>query len=65
MAPGRLPGRDISWPENVVEAHKWFSLSAQQGNGSAEKRLGDLVAEMSPEQIAEAEQAVQDWLAGQ
>jgi TPR repeat protein len=52
-------------PENVVEAHKWFSLSARQGNSSAEKRLGDLVAEMSPEQIAEAEQGAQDWLGGQ
>ena len=51
-------------PENLVEAHKWFSLAALQENKGAIKRLGDLAAEMSPEQIAEAEQAAQDWVAG-
>jgi TPR repeat protein len=51
-------------PENFVEAHKWFSLSAQQENKGAITRLGDLAAEMSPEQIAEAEQVAQDWIAG-
>lgn len=48
-------------PADVVEAHKWFSISAQQGNSSAQKRLGDLIAEMTPEQISQAEQAAQEW----
>jgi TPR repeat protein len=44
-----------------VQAHVWFSLSAQQGNESAEMRLERLVAEMSQEEIAEAEQLAEDW----
>ena len=44
-----------------VAAHMWFSLSLQQGNPSAQIRLDRLLAEMTDEEIAEAEQRAQDW----
>jgi len=44
-----------------VQGHVWFSLSAQKGNSSAQTRLERLVPEMTPEEIAEAEQLAENW----
>jgi len=48
-------------PSSNVQAHMWLSLSAQQGNDSAQYRLERLVADMTQDEIAEAEQLAEDW----
>jgi TPR repeat protein len=54
-----VEGQGVS--SSSVQAHMWFSLSAQQGNESAQYRLERLVPDMSQEEIAEAEQLAEDW----
>ena len=51
-------------PQDTVHAHKWLSLSAAQGNPSAASRLEKLVAEMSAEQITEAQKLAEEWTPG-
>jgi TPR repeat protein len=48
-------------PQSHVTAHMWFSLSAQQGNSSARIRLDQLVPEMNPSEIAEAQDLAAEW----
>ncbi len=45
-------GRGV--PKDRVEAYQWFHLSADQGDKYAVEYRRELVAEMTPEQIAEA-----------
>ena len=55
LAPGRHYANGWDVPKNDIEAYKWISLAAAQGNEGAVK-LGDHIAMgMSPEQIAEAQ----------
>jgi TPR repeat protein len=46
--------------DNVI-AYMWFYLSSNQGNVYAEKLLAGLAKEMTPEQIAEAEELSRKW----
>jgi len=48
-------------PRNRTAAHMWFSLSAQQGNKNARIRLDELIPQMTPEEIAEAETLASNW----
>lgn len=48
-------------PQNLVEAFKWYSLSAKQGEFWGFEELTGLSSRMAPEQIAVAEQLVSEW----
>ncbi|MFN8828342.1 MAG: sel1 repeat family protein [Labrys sp. (in: a-proteobacteria)] len=48
---------------NLIEAHKWFNLAASRGHREAAVRRGELAAEMSAIQIAEAQRAARAFLA--
>jgi TPR repeat protein len=41
--------------KNLVEAHKWFNISAMKGNVSARAYRGELAMEMTQVEIAEAQ----------
>jgi TPR repeat protein len=41
--------------QNLVEAHKWFNIAAMKGSDSAKRYRLDIAAEMSMEEIAEAQ----------
>jgi hypothetical protein len=44
-----------------VAAYLWYSLAAAQDHYDATEERAVLVGQMSPEEIAEAEQQVRDW----
>ncbi len=41
--------------QNLVEAHKWFNIAALKGSDSAKRYRLDIAAEMTVEEIAEAQ----------
>lgn len=41
--------------QNLIEAHKWFNIAAMKGSDSARRYRLDIAAEMSAEDIAEAQ----------
>jgi uncharacterized protein len=47
--------------QDYVLAHMWFNLSAAQGNQEAAKRRDDLATQMTPAQIAKAQQLAREW----
>ncbi len=47
--------------QDIVEAHKWLSLVATQGHEKASEGRDKLAREMTPDQIAEAEQRAREW----
>lgn len=47
--------------QDYVEAYKWLSLAAAQGNETARFRRDAVATELSPGQLAEAERRVRDW----
>ena len=49
-------------PENDVLAYMWFSLSADQGNGSAQESKEFIEVGMTREQIAEAQRLSREWV---
>ncbi|MEO5864495.1 MAG: SEL1-like repeat protein, partial [Nitrospiraceae bacterium] len=52
-------GQGVS--KNFVQAYKWYSLAATNGDKPA-PQLRDLLAnQMTPAQIAEAEKLAQEW----
>lgn len=52
-------------PADLVAAHKWFNISAMRGNTEAARLRREIAAEMSEREIAEAQRAARDWLAGE
>jgi len=48
---------------DLVEAHKWFNIAALRGNRDAVRMRGEIAAEMSTAQIAEAQRAARAFLA--
>ncbi len=44
-----------------VQAYKWFSLAASNGDQDAARAKGDLAKKMTPAQVAEAERLVAEW----
>jgi TPR repeat protein len=48
---------------DYVEAHKWFNLAAMKGVIEARKWRAQISAEMSADQIAEAQRQARKWLA--
>jgi hypothetical protein len=47
--------------KNYIEAHKWIYLAAAQGNEDAKEKLPLLDQEMTPEQIAKAQQLAHEF----
>ena len=52
-------GRGV--PQDYVQAHKWFSLSAAQGNAVATRNRDSIAAKMKAAQIAEAQKLAREW----
>ncbi len=50
-------------PKNDVQAYLWMSLAAGQGTELARKNLAVIEEEMTPAQLAEAQQLAQEWKA--
>lgn len=48
-------------PQDYVEAYKWLSLAAAQGNETARFRRDAVATELSPAELAEAGRRVQAW----
>jgi localization factor PodJL len=43
--------------QSDIDAYKWFSLAAAQGNQDARKQMAEVAKRLTAEQIAEAKQA--------
>ena len=51
-------------PQDFVEAHMWFNLAAAQSGDNRDLAVGvrdDLAAQMTPDQIAEAQRRAREW----
>jgi TPR repeat protein len=55
-------GREV--PVDLITAHKWFNIAAMRGNRDAVRLRVEIAAEMSDAEIAAAQRAARDWLAG-
>jgi TPR repeat protein len=53
-------GRSV--PVDYVTAHKWFNLSAMQGNREAARLRQEVAEQMSTTDIAVAQRAARAWL---
>lgn len=47
---------------DMIQAHKWFNLAALGGNREGQQCRADIAAEMSREDIAEAQRQARAWL---
>jgi uncharacterized protein len=47
---------------DLVQAHKWFNLAALGGNREGQQCRADVSAEMSREEISEAQRQARAWL---
>ena len=54
-------GRDVE--QDFVVAHKWFNLAAMHGDARAKCERAALAAEMSKEQVSEAQRQAREWVA--
>ena len=50
---------------DLIEAHKWFNLGALYGNEESAWCRADISAEMSRNEIAEAQRRAREWLGGE
>ncbi|MFZ4807601.1 MAG: hypothetical protein ACOYLQ_10120 [Hyphomicrobiaceae bacterium] len=50
---------------DMIEAHKWFNLSAMRGNEAAKSYRLELAREMSRTDVAKAQRLAREWLACQ
>jgi TPR repeat protein len=48
---------------DLVESYKWYAVAEQGGDDTAQIGLDEIAAELSPEQVAEAKQRAEQWLA--
>lgn len=53
-------GRDVEI--DLVAAHKWLNLAALRGSEDAKSIRAEISAEMTQEQIAEAQRQARSWL---
>ncbi|NND50740.1 MAG: hypothetical protein HKN60_10860 [Rhizobiales bacterium] len=53
-------GRDVE--QDYVVAHKWFNLAALHGDARAKSERAALAAEMTREQVAEAQRQAREWV---
>ena len=50
-------------PQDYISAHMWLSLAAEAGYETAPKIRDQLAKRMTPDQIAEAQRMVREWMA--
>lgn len=53
-------GRDVEI--DLVSAHKWLNLAALRGSDEAKTIRGEISAEMSTDEIAEAQRQARSWM---
>jgi TPR repeat protein len=53
-------GRDV--PLDLVEAHKWFNLSALKGNHEARNYRTEIARELTRAEIGRAQRAAREWM---
>ena len=49
-------------PTNLAMAYQWFNLAAKQGIPDAAKACEEIKVALSPEQVAESERAVAEFM---
>ena len=54
-------GREV--PQDMISAHKFFNLATIRGNETAQEYRREIAAEMSAQEIAEAQRQARNWLA--
>ena len=54
-------GRGV--PLDLVAAHKWFNLAALKGNLEARQARAELAAQMTAQQVAQAQRLAREWQA--
>jgi len=64
LALGRLYVQGLGVIQNYVEAHKWFNLAASRGEMEALSERDTLAAQMTPQQVATAQELAASWLSG-
>ncbi len=47
---------------DFIEAHKWFNIAAMKGSAEAARMRGEIAAEMSATEVAEAQRAARAFL---
>jgi uncharacterized protein len=55
---GRLYAEGVGVPRDLVKAYLWFGLAAAHGRRGAEEWRHEVAAELTPEQLAEAERRI-------
>jgi TPR repeat protein len=63
LALGRVYALDFSDRYDPVVAHKWFSIAMKLGDIDAKSKVEFLETRMSPEQIAESNNRIAEWVA--
>jgi TPR repeat protein len=58
---GRMYVFGLGVPQDYVAAHMWFDLAAAKGNRDAPRERDEIAAQMTPEQVAEAQKLARDW----
>ena len=53
-------GRGVA--QDYIEAHKWFNLAVNNGNGFAEADRAEVAEDMSYQEIAEAQRKAREWI---
>lgn len=54
-------GRDVE--PDLIQAHKWFNIAALRGNKEARQYRSEVAAEMTRQEIAEAQRQAREWVA--
>lgn len=49
-------------PLDYIEAHKWLNIAAVRGSDDAKRLRRELAADMTREQIAEAQRQAREWI---
>ncbi len=58
---GNMYYRGEGVPENYAEAYKWWALAAARGDANAKQKRDILRNQMTPAQIAEAQELAAEW----
>lgn len=49
-------------PQNYIEAHKWFNISAANQSVMGRKKRSQIEKRMTPEQISKAQKLAREWM---
>ncbi len=58
---GLMYAKGLGVPQDYVQAYRWYTLAAGQGDDLAGKFKGLLEKSMTPEQLAEAQRLAREW----